>query len=68
MEHPPPCLSIKEPVNSFPQGGRGGELPARPRRPAPAQRLPLPGPLGAMPPRDWLCSTDRWWGAQLVRY
>ncbi|CAI9152239.1 unnamed protein product [Rangifer tarandus platyrhynchus] len=21
-----------------------------------------------MPPRDWLCSPDRWWGAQLARY
>lgn len=21
-----------------------------------------------MPPGDWLCSPDRWWGAQLVRY
>lgn len=67
-EHPLPCLSIKELRNPLPAGREG-------RRASPTSPDALPQPRGspsqaprAMPPRDWLCSPDRWWGAQLVRY
>ena len=50
--------------NPLPPGPGAESFPHLPCRPARAQRLPLPAP----PPGDWLCSPDRWWGAQLVRY
>lgn len=53
----------------FPQGrdgerGRDRELASVPPC---SERLPSLGPLSAAP-QDWLCSPDRWWGAQLVCY
>lgn len=62
-------LSVNQGAQNPLPAGREG------RRASRASPDALPQPRGfpsqaprAMPPRDWLCSTDRWWGAQLVRY
>lgn len=55
---PSPCLSVKETRIPSPRGWP----PTRLSPEAPFPRPPVAAPWG------WLCSPDRWWGAQLVCY